>query len=285
MPFRPWLQIYAIIGLSLAGSVQAQEQDVKTEQPATDQQIQIIDFPNPFPVVIVESDEVTASREAEKRASRQIEKDSLATQQGMNEVTQRMMWASWASTVLVALGTILLNWTLRLTRSANSAAQEAVEVTRVVGELQTRPYISLSNVGLPDESVMENGTVDMYLTNIGRSPAFIKSIEGKAGMCHFPVDANSFDSHDWVVLGREDIHHPNTTYTSSIQTGAIDKGMISSKAQRLFFGFRVTYEDFFGNTHEDEYVATVNYNRPNGPGFEAARARAKTIKTDAKGKT
>uniref|UniRef100_UPI003BAA5BD7 hypothetical protein n=1 Tax=Stappia sp. TaxID=1870903 RepID=UPI003BAA5BD7 len=108
-------------------------------------------FIPPFRVEIIENDRKASDRERREKEHSEIEKSSLIAQQemntatqDMNEATQRMAFYSLISTILVGVGTLLLLVTLYLTRQANTAAQDAVEVTREIGQMQTRAYVKIS---------------------------------------------------------------------------------------------------------------------------------------------
>jgi hypothetical protein len=80
------------------------------------------------------------------------------------------------STIAVWVGTVLLFYTLWLTRQANRAAQDAVDVTRSMGEAQLRAYISFG--GLRMISHREDGSLDKIfwrlhfsIKNTGATPA------------------------------------------------------------------------------------------------------------------
>jgi len=145
MSFRSWLYVFAIIGLALTGSLQAQQQDAEADQEASDEQTPTNQLPFTLPVIVIESDEAAEARRSEESERTQREKDDLVAQQGMNaatqamnQATQSMKRASWVSTFLVGLGTFLLVWTLNLTRSANTSSRKMVE-----GQ---RPWICLDDL-------------------------------------------------------------------------------------------------------------------------------------------
>ena len=81
--------------------------------------------------------------------------------------------------VLTATGVVLIGWTLHETRravgeatSATKAAQEAVEVTREIGEAQVRGYFTITKVAMwrPPEGSDGCWSVKVVLTNSGLSP-------------------------------------------------------------------------------------------------------------------
>ena len=102
-----------------------------------------------------------------------------AATQAMNEATQSMKRAAWWSFFAVALGTVLLIWTLSLTRQANRAAQAAVDVTREIGEAQTRPYLGF-NVVSGEVQVGKPLKFHVEITNHGSSPAFEVAVASNA---------------------------------------------------------------------------------------------------------
>jgi hypothetical protein len=148
MSFRTWMFAVAI-GL-IAGLLQAQEQAESAQDDPAAQQEATQSLPIPLPVQIIEDDESANARQRREAETDQRDKDDLVAQQGMNaatqamnEATQSMKRAAWWSVVIVGIGTFLLVWTLCLTRSANKAAQDAVSVTRQIGEAQVRGYLAL----------------------------------------------------------------------------------------------------------------------------------------------
>lgn len=178
-----WI-IAATLGLALAGLAQAQDQNTESNQSAAEQGEQAQELPTPFPVIIIESDEAAGAREREESERTQREEDDLIAQQGMNEATramneatQSMKWSSWVSTGLVGLGTVLLIWTLWLTRSANKAARSSVDVTRDMMAKQMRAYIAIDFGFWPEgkENFFvfsgNNVRVSMPVKNFGQTPS------------------------------------------------------------------------------------------------------------------
>ena len=91
--------------------------------------------------------------------------------EAMNEATQSMKNAAWWSFGAVVLGTLLLGYTLKLTRAATASAQEAVDVTRRIGEAQVRAYISVQDI---KTSVLDHESpvhIKFSMRNGGASPA------------------------------------------------------------------------------------------------------------------
>lgn len=94
--------------------------------------------PQKFPILVpIESDESTKTREVSEKRAEQRELDDLAAQEGMNEATQKMADYSIYQTILIAIGTIILIYTLYLTRQANRTVLKASAALRDV----QRPWI------------------------------------------------------------------------------------------------------------------------------------------------
>ncbi|WP_295451231.1 hypothetical protein [uncultured Pseudophaeobacter sp.] len=177
MSFRAWLYI-AVFGIALAGSGQAQDSGEQPQQPAAEQQELSQSLPIPVPIVIVESEETSEAREGHEAEARQREIEDLRAQQGMdaatqamNEATQSMALYALLSTVFVAVGTFLLFWTLYLTRKATRSAEDAVLVTRDIGEAQVRAYLTPSLVQVSCTAENPCLTFRCNITNHGQSPA------------------------------------------------------------------------------------------------------------------
>jgi hypothetical protein len=89
------------------------------------------------------------------------------------------------ATALSAWAVVLLHATLEQTRAANLAAQEAVEVTRTFGKLQTQAYVSFHNTILHlvfDQGKPKYLQVKAVFKNTGNSPARLV-----AGFCELQL--------------------------------------------------------------------------------------------------
>ena len=66
MSFRSRMYVFAIIGLTLSSSVQAQQKDTEADQGTTDEQAATDQLPLALPVIVIESDEAakTPARQA-----------------------------------------------------------------------------------------------------------------------------------------------------------------------------------------------------------------------------
>lgn len=143
-------------------------------------------LPIPLPVEIVEDAEAIELQHRLADQARQREIADLAAQQGMdasaramNDATQDMRDYSLYSTILVAVGTVMLGITLWLTRQANNAAQAAVFATKEIGINQLRPWVCSvtvenrfgSNIRT-ERGVSENALLLRVIwRNDGQSPA------------------------------------------------------------------------------------------------------------------
>ena len=170
MPFRTWCLAIAL-GL-ISASLQAQEQAGGPRERASGQQ----DISQPFglPVRIVEDKEAAEATERREEEAAEREKQDLVAQKSMDAAAHSAKRAAWLSAALVAIGTGLLVWTLALTREANRAAQEAVAVTRDIGERQVRAYVGIHEVKagfLSNEEFPEQYRFMIILKNTGGSPA------------------------------------------------------------------------------------------------------------------
>lgn len=179
--FRSHWIIAVAFGLAIAGSLQAQEQTQDAGEAATNKSAPTEGQPLGIPVRIIEDRESAEARESRESEAEQREKDDLAAQQGMNaatqamnEATQSMKHASWVSAGLVGFGTLLLVWTLYLTRDANRSAQDAVKITRDIGEAQIRAYVSISGVEVSlnkRSPSLRELFVNVGVVRTGQSPA------------------------------------------------------------------------------------------------------------------
>lgn len=111
---------------------------------------------------------------SELEARRLQEHLGLYTQQSIAASTFGMLLASAAAVFLTLIGVYLLKETLRQTVAANEAAQEAVRVTREVGEAQVRAYLSVGFLSVKIEQ-MDLDSIHLLFSysvkNTGLSPA------------------------------------------------------------------------------------------------------------------
>ncbi|MEI4197856.1 hypothetical protein [Roseovarius sp. E0-M6] len=171
--------ITLVFGLTASlGQAQDERDDRQGQAQANQQPTQV--FPLPIPVDIVEDEATAEARERRAEEARQREIADLAAQKGMNAATQSIDAATQDmrdyalySTLLVAVGTALLFYTLWLTRQANAAAQAAVDVTREIGEAQVKAYLSIKRMKGVLHTAGDNPFVEIWATvkNSGQSPA------------------------------------------------------------------------------------------------------------------
>ena len=171
------LGIVAIaIGLASSMTLQAQENkpepeiqpDATQEQPAEQPAVE----PPPVePTIPLPANEASAEHDESSA------KDTQNKPQQIPSIVLGDGWAQWAM-ALTGLGALLVSiWAVRLlkatlkeTRDAVRAADDAVGVTREIGEAQTRAYLSLEEVkALVDERDGINFAVT--IRNLGNTPA------------------------------------------------------------------------------------------------------------------
>lgn len=181
--FRSRWIIAVAFGIAIAGLVQAQEQAQHAGEDAATQSQPPEPNPIGIPVRIIEDNVSTDARERSEGEASEREKDDLIAQErmadateAMNEATQSMKRASWVSAGLVGFGTLLLVWTLGLTRQANRAAQGAVNATKEIGEAQVRSYLFCKSAKF--KRTKDDFTAIVEIGNAGQSPATDISITG-----------------------------------------------------------------------------------------------------------
>lgn len=134
------------LGLAFSGSplyVQAQVGESDEQRQSAPEQNLPQDPRWTLPVEIVEDQAEAEARKRREERAEQRELDELAAQQGMDESTEKMADYALYQTILIAIGTGALIYTLYLTRQANRAAVEAVKVTREIGQVQARAYVGV----------------------------------------------------------------------------------------------------------------------------------------------
>lgn len=230
MSFRNWVFI-AALGLIVATSGQAYGQTEGGGNGTADQEQPSQILPRPFPVQIIEDDEAANARERREEEAREHEKEDLAAQQGMNiatqamnEATQRMAWYSLGSTILVALGTALLLWTLLLTRQANQAAarsvhaaEDSIDVARETWLNQLRPWIVAV---VPHPYITQDSTINgevrkqaqmaiVEWRNTGQSPAINAHVRVKARTVEH---GQEFEPFNWPEVQADSVVGPGMSF-------------------------------------------------------------------------
>lgn len=260
MSVSRWI-IAVTFGL-IASLLQAQEQTSNRPTGATSESHPSQSNTFGIPVRIVEDPIAAESRERRESEAAQREKDDLVAQQGMNaatqamnEATQSMNRAAWWSFGAIAIGTMLLIWTLFLTRQANRAAQAAVDATREIGEAQVRAYVSFEfdDLRCDDAGVGRDGDPRVKivlrgrLVNSGQSPAIQTSTSFFIGI--------SGHQHEHKITGDEffDAGQRATFIQSGggvhqelsrTMSGSID--LIASGKKFPYFIIAIEYTDVFG---------------------------------------
>lgn len=186
MSFRYWHgKLAFILGVTVALTALARPPESTVEPPSSKQNEQRqaetnqrppYELPVPLSVEIIENDTESAARKRRERESDQREIDDLLAQQGMEEATRGMADLAQYQTWLIGIGTALLLVTLWLTRQANKAAtkaavaaEEAVKVTRELGQAQIRAYLTCASADI----ILESNWLGCWATirNSGSSPA------------------------------------------------------------------------------------------------------------------
>ncbi|MBI1394183.1 MAG: hypothetical protein GC152_15745 [Alphaproteobacteria bacterium] len=151
----------------MVSSGQAQENQDETERTANEQQKSTETFS--VPVRIIEEPEAADARERGEQEAAEREQKDLLAQQSMDAATRRMSELAVWQTVLIAIGTAALIYTLWLTRQTNKAAWAAVNETRKIGEAQVRAYVAV--VDGRYEFREADLIVSATIKNVGQSPA------------------------------------------------------------------------------------------------------------------
>lgn len=223
-----WITAIVFGLLLLAGSGQTQEETYNSQSQASQKQGPSQSPQLPFPVIVVEDEASTKARQRSEQEAAQRDVDDLAAQQGMNaatqamnEATQRMALYSLISTILVGVGTALLMFTLYLTRQANEAAREAVEVTREMGMKQVRAYVFHETITIKWEGASIEHIVFIW-KNSGLSPAKNVIVNSYLSIVRPPiwVDGMSEANLDDIETGNQ----ANGVILASVSQGSLPPG-------------------------------------------------------------
>ncbi|WP_128290920.1 hypothetical protein [Afifella aestuarii] len=175
MPRGTWIATFAIgVILSLSPeAVKCQEQSNYEggRSPVAEEPFVL---PLTFPVTIVESDAEREAGDDREKRSEHREIENLVAQRNMERSAHEMVILGRWQTIFLLVGTAAIVWTLFETRKAVKAADDAVIVTREIGQKQTRAYISVRiNVVPPlrGSDMTTPVSFDVLTRNFGHSPA------------------------------------------------------------------------------------------------------------------
>ncbi len=274
MPRSYWIAAIAI-GLALVASeknavaqeVPANNVDEHSRDSEEPEQPEINRLPDPLRVeIVVEDGEAQAARAHQEEAENREIRD-IAAQEGMNEATRRMADLAFWQTILVAIGTVVLIYTLYLTRQANLAARQAVEVTRDIGEAQARGYLTAESAQFTSNA--DYAACQIEITNTGLSPANVTHI--LATLTVYGMDQNKQPSmRVSYKLPQEDANPRLTVAGQSDANTAIfwyigehtelgDALNLIRGGKSFFIDYLMTYRDVFGKTSKTTFrVTTLN---------------------------
>lgn len=95
----------------------------------------------------------------------------LQAQQEMAVWAFAMFLSSIAGVLVTGVGVVYVARTLRLTRRATDAAVEAVEVTRELGGIQVRAFVTVGDINVSNFEVGHYPKIRLTIKNTGQSPA------------------------------------------------------------------------------------------------------------------
>ena len=243
---------FAIIalGLTLFASLGQAEEKAKPEDRETTQQERPSQtLPIPLPVHIVEDHAAADARERREEEARQREIEDVAAQvsmdastRAMNDATQDMREYSFYSTLLVGIGTVLLFVTLFLTWQANRAAQDAVTVTREIGEAQIRAFLFVGGEQITSDYHSVIPEIEIMVFNHGQTPGVLKKLH-----------------YEWAYeepIIDPPIYIPDGTMIQSNVVGGGQSHLFATTnlhpSRPYFYGF-IEYEDVFRKTRTSRF--------------------------------
>lgn len=261
-----WILIISIGFFTSLGHAQEaaqHEQRQEKTEPASTQGRQL-----PFPVEIVENKAKADARQGRENEARQRDMRGLSAQESMNTATQAIkdatldmrnyaLYSNW----LVAIGTGLLVATLWLTRQANRAAQNAVEVTREIGEAQIRAYVNISSVDATSIQVGTNIPIKVGVKNYGATPAREFAYVGKPHLVP-PEKIESLGLPDLSYLspGSDLAPNDNAFLENTLIDVPLDDesiGLINEGTLKFVLVYYIKYKDIFDKQRITKCILTA----------------------------
>ena len=211
-----------------------------------------------FPIRILEEPEQSESAIREQQEASQREIDDLQAQNLAAESAQGAFRVGVAQTVLAFFGTLALIYSLYLNRKATHAAQDAVAVTRDIGQRQIRAYLAVENVSVVVTSPFIK--IAWEITNIGHSPAQnVKALGAWAG------EIGEF-SNTWLdeiietplgsiaPSGRvQNIRRTNESTLPDVSLSVDQIQEIAANKRGFWVYGRIKYSDIFGGLAETRF--------------------------------
>ena len=131
MPRGGWSVLAAVAGLILRGQA-PRAQGVSSPTPTPKEQSNERardgrDQPAPIRVEVVESAEATIANEAREAKSDHHDAEDLKAQIRAADAAKEQVSPAWLAAILSGVGTLLIVWTLCLTRQANRISQDTAK--------------------------------------------------------------------------------------------------------------------------------------------------------------
>lgn len=207
----------------------------------------------------------------------------LDAQESVANSTRWLLLIALFQTALGVVGTILVWRTLIFNRKAIETADQAIAVTREIGEAQVRAYIGVTIKAGPNQpSQMQAGQtpeIRITITNHGSSPAkrmrvmgviFLADEPPRPGSINFQwPDPERADSETTLASGRDSF---TTLYAMEPLTQTDREAIFAAGASRqMFAAGRVTYDDVFHKPHETRFCFALRLTevRREGEGLSA----------------
>ena len=188
----------------------------------------------------------------------------LDAQQAMALWAKLMTLASVLGLGVTTIGVYLVWGTLDQTRAATSAAQDAVSVTREIGQAQTRAYVSINHSAV-FESIrsQQSHVMGMEIVNSGQTPAYDVSFAASLFVerADFIPDESFWIQHDFDKNGQNS-HLPNGSpirVAGDIFLEHLVAMNIHAGHHTIFAACHLTYTDVFKQKHTTRVVSGLKF--------------------------
>lgn len=191
----------------------------------------------------------------------------LDAQQAMALWAKLMTVASVAGLGVTAIGVYLVWGTLDQTRAATNAAQDAVAVTRDIGQRQVRAYLVDLDVRVVGYTPGAIPTYHMIVKNTGQSPA--RSVRIAFCARHGAGDPNRIKFRNLIFTKSMDVPAGEAgpqEFTSSTPIDPAMHAQVVSGGIRIVVGGVFIYKDVFGKTCRTICRYTFDPTRPHAEG-------------------
>lgn len=261
-----WLPILAVVGLTQAALGQAPNRERLSapspsikEQPTHSPDAKT--YPSedaPLPIRIIESATDAKHTLAREARSDKYDAEDLKTQKRAADATEKQITTSWIAAFLSFGGTLLILWSLREARRANSLAKDALAQSERHARIGLRAYLSAKPADIVIVPIAKTADgkriievqIIFSLANSGSTPA--RNIASGINILSilWPPAADAFVYKDTVTpTSYQEVGADSPNTQRFVKIIIVDPSAIKSGKERIIIVGSITYRDVWEYEH------------------------------------